>query len=141
MTDDTATTRHVVEEYFAKMAAGDARGAFALMSPEVRYSVIGSTPISTEATGVREVVDKLIRPFTSRLEGGAIQLILDEVIAEGSRAVALVHSEAMGRAGLPYRNVYAMVFLVGDGHIEELVEYLDTALVETAVFGKKLVEA
>ena len=141
MASETDMTRAVVSDYFAKMTAGDVRGAFALMSADVAYSVIGSTPISNHAVGTREVVDKLIRPFTSRLEGGQISLILEEVIADGGRAVALVHSEALGQTGLPYRNVYAMVFRVEDGSITELVEYLDTALVETAVFGKKLVDA
>ena len=35
--------------------------------------------------------------------------------------------------------VAAFVFRVKDGKITEVVEYLDTALVETAAYGKRLV--
>jgi ketosteroid isomerase-like protein len=134
------TAKDTVRDYFNKLGAGDARGAFALMSEDVQYRLIGSTPLSVDAHGMREAIKTIIGPFTSRLVDQQIELKADELIAEGDTVVALARSKAMGLTGLPYENEYAMVFRVRDGKITSLVEYLDTALVETAVFGKKLVE-
>ena len=130
--------REVVERYFGHLAAGDGRAAFALMAPDVRYRVAGSTPISGERVGVSAMLEHTIRPFVGRLRGGAIQLHPSELIAEGERVVALAVSEAEALDGRPYRNEYAIVFRVQDGQITEVLEFLDTVLVETVVFGKAL---
>lgn len=129
----------VVREYFSKLGAGDARGAFALLATPFSYRVMGTTPISGESHDMKELVEKTLRPFTSRLEGGQIQLSPDEFIASGENVVVLAHSKATATSGLPYDNEYAFLFRVRDGQIAEIREYLDTALVETAVFGKQLV--
>ena len=52
----------------------------------------------------------------------------------------IAHSEGETRDGRPYRNEYATVFVFAPGSdvVVEAVEYLDTALIETAVFGRDL---
>ena len=134
------TAKETVREYFDKLDAGQAREAFALFDENVSYRLIGTTPLSIEAHSLREAVKTIIGPFTSRLVDGQVELIADELIAEGDTVVALARSKAVALTGLPYENEYAMVFRVKDGKITSLTEYLDTALVETAVFGKTLVE-
>jgi ketosteroid isomerase-like protein len=136
-----AENKEIVRDYFAKMNAGQARAAFALLAPDVRYRVIGSTPISAPTTGVDELVRDTLRRFGSRLEGGRLDLTVDELIAEGDAVVALAHSQGRGISGLPYENTYAMVCRVRDGFITAVTEFLDTALVETAIFDKKLIDA
>jgi ketosteroid isomerase-like protein len=134
------TAKDTVQTYFDKLAAGDARGAFALFEENATYRLIGSTPLSVEAHGMRETVKTIIGPFTSRLVDQKIDLVADELIAEGDTVVALAHSKAVALTGLPYENEYAIVFRVKGGRITSLTEYLDTALVETAIFGKKLLD-
>lgn len=133
------SNEEVVREYFERLGRGDARGAFGLLSDPFSYRVMGSTPISGESRGMKELVEKTLRPFTSRLEGGAIELIPDEFIVAGENVVVLAHSKGTCTSGLPYNNEYAFLFRVRGGRISEIREYLDTALVETAVFGKQLV--
>ena len=129
------TPEDTVRDYFARMGAGDARGAFALLASDVRYRVMGSTPISGEAVGMDDFMAKTLRPFVSRLEGGKIELVPDEFIASGASVVVLAHSIATSVTGAAYNNEYAMVFTVRDGLISAIREYLDTALVESALFG------
>ncbi|MEO6043435.1 MAG: hypothetical protein ABIQ47_05890 [Tepidiformaceae bacterium] len=71
-------------------------------------------------------------------DNGKIDLVPDDFIASGSRVVVLAHSIATSVTGADYNNDYAMLFEVRDGLIASVREYLDTALVETAVFGKEL---
>lgn len=134
------TPEDTVRDYFAKMSAGDVGGAFALLAPDVSYRVMGTTPISVEAHGVPELLEKIIRPFVGRLQGNTVELIPDEYLPSGERVVVLAHSAATGKSGKPYENEYAMVFTVRDGLIASLREYLDTALVETAVFDRVIVD-
>ena len=138
MTD--LSPEETVRTYFGRMAAGDAGGAFALLAPNVSYRVMGTTPISVEAHGVGELLEKIIRPFVGRLQGQKLELIPDEFLPSGDRVVVLAHSVATGASGKPYENEYAMVFTVEDELITSLREYLDTALVETAVFDRVLAE-
>lgn len=132
------TPESVVRAYFANLAAGNARAAFALLASDVSYRLMGTTPISGESHGLSGFIEHTLKPFTSRLEGGAIQLVPDEFLPGGDAVVVLAHSIARGTTGLPYENEYAMVFRVRDGLITAVREYLDTALVETALFGRKL---
>jgi len=131
----------IVRDYFVKMAAADAGGAFGLLAPDVCYRVMGTTPISVEAHGVAELLEKIIRPFIGRLQGNRLELVPDEFLPSGDRVVVLAHSVATGASGKPYENQYAMIFTVREGRISELREYLDTALLETAVFGRVLSES
>jgi len=68
-----------------------------------------------------------------------LTLALGELIAEGERVVALARGSAKTVTGARYDNDYAFVFRVRGGKIVEVNEFLDTALVETAAYGKKLV--
>ena len=133
-----SSPEETVRDYFAKMAAGDTRGAFGLFTPDVSYRVMGTTPISVEAHGVGELLEKIIRPFIGRLQGNKLELIPDEFLASGDRVVVLAHSLATGVSGKPYKNEYSMIFTVREGRISGLREYLDTALLETAVFDRVL---
>ena len=138
MDERSANTERLVREYFEKMGSGDARGALALLADDATYEVMGTTPISGSATGRREIIDRVFLPFTSKLKDGRIRLNLDEVIAQGDRAAVVAHSEATGETGLPYNNKYVFIFRTTEDRIQSLQEYLDTALVETAIFGKTL---
>src|SRR4051794_6567949 len=113
----TNSAESVVRSYFDRMGAGDGKGAFALLAPDVTYRVMGTTPISRTVHGSRELVSDVLRPFIARLEGGKIDLLADEFIVAGSTVVVLAHSVATGATGLPYENEYAMLFRVGEGLI------------------------
>ena len=60
-----------------------------------------------------------------------------ELIAEDDKVVARIKGTVTGKYG-PYNNTYCHVFTVRDGKIVENIEHLDTALIETALYGKKL---
>lgn len=78
------------------------------------------------------------RRFGALVEPGALMEV-EELVAEGETVVCLSRGRMRGaRMGLPYNNRYAFVFRFREGHIAGVTEYLDTALVETALLGKRL---
>jgi ketosteroid isomerase-like protein len=105
-----------------------------LLADDVRYTVIGRTKYSGTFVGKQELVEKLIAPLMSQLEGLGTTSI-DTIVADGDHVV--VQSRAHGRrtkSGSDYNNTYCMVYRIADGRVKEITEYLDTELV-TAAFG------
>jgi len=130
-------SRETVQQWFDLIARGDAQAAFRLFTDDVVYRLKGTTPVSGVYHGLREIVEDFFTPWRKQIVGD-IALTVDELIGDGERVVALARGKAKTIHGLPYDNDYAFVFHIRDGKISEVVEYLDTALVETAAYGKKL---
>lgn len=130
--------KQIVQQWFDLVAKGDAQGAFALFDESISYTLRGTTPVSGTYTGMQSLVDDFFVPWRKQIDG-EIVLTVNQLIGEGDRVVALARGEAKTVFGLPYDNDYVFVFEVSDGKIQSVDEYLDTALVETAAYGKKLV--
>jgi uncharacterized protein len=131
--------KKIVQQWFDHIAAGDAAAAFALFAEDIVYDLKGTTPVSGTYRGLAQIVDEFFTPWRKQIDGPLV-VHVDELIGEGARVVALGHGTARTIHGLPYDNEYAFVFTVADGRITRVEEYLDTALVETAAYGRKLVD-
>jgi len=99
-------------------------------APDFRWRMIGTTPVSGVMVGVSGVGETM-RPFGERIR--TLRVMVDEVIGEGDKFVKIAHSEGTTMSGEPYRNEYATVFRFEGDQIVDIVEYLDTALIERVV--------
>ena len=131
------SSREIVQSWFDLIAQGNAQAAFALFSDDVKYVLKGTTPVSGTYRGLKQIVDDFFTPWRKQIVG-EMALEVDELIGDGDRVVALARGKAKTVHGLPYDNDYAFVFGLRGGKITEVLEYLDTALVETAAYGKKI---
>jgi ketosteroid isomerase-like protein len=132
------SAKDVVREWFDKLAVGDAEAAFALFAPDCVYILQGTTPVSGTYKGLPAILNDFFAPWRTRIDG-PLTLALSELIGEGERVVALARGSAKTVTGARYDNDYAFVFRVRGGKIVEVNEFLDTALVETAAYGRRLV--
>lgn len=132
------SNKDIVQSWFDLVAQGDAQGAFALFSDDIAYTLRGTTPVSGTYRGMKELVDDFFVPWRKQIDG-EIVLKVNALIGEGDKVVALARGQATTVHQLPYDNDYVFVFRVEGGKIHEVDEYLDTALVEIAAYGKKLV--
>jgi ketosteroid isomerase-like protein len=132
-----SSSRETVQRWFDLIAKGDAPGAFALFTDDVTYVLKGTTPVSGTYRGLKQIVEDFFTPWRKQIVGD-IALTVDELIGDGNRVVALAHGKAKTIHNRPYDNDYAFVFGLRDGKIAEVIEYLDTALVEIAAYGRKL---
>lgn len=133
-------TQKIVQQWFDHIAAGDAEAAFALFAEDIVYELKGTTPVSGSYRGLDQIVNEFFVPWRKQIDGDLV-VHVNELIGEGERVVALGHGEAKTVYGLRYDNDYAFVFTVKNGLITEVAEFLDTALVETAAYGKQLVDS
>ena len=133
-----ASNKEIVQQWFDCIARDDAAGATALFAEDIVYHLKGSTPVSGSYHGMKSIVNDFFTPWRKQIDGKLV-VTVDELIGEGERVVALGRGAALTIHGLPYNNEYAFVFRVRNGLITEVSEYLDTVLVETAAYGRRLV--
>lgn len=134
-----ATSKEVAASFFDKLCSGDFAGGFNTLSEDATWSIIGKTPLSKRFTR-QGLLDEMI-PMLSTFKV-PVQMGVDEIIAEGDRAVVLAHVHGVGPYGAAYdQDTYCFVLRIKNDKVTEIVEYLDTVAVEEAMCGRKLVDA
>ena len=132
---EIAEKKQVVRDFWSAFNRGEVEKALALASEDVVFTVTGTTPVSDSYRGKAAVRDHFSR-FGGLVDSGA-EMIVGELIAEGDAVVCLSRGMMRGtNAGARYDNNYAFVFRFRGDRIAQITEYLDTALVETALFGR-----
>ena len=129
--------QEIVQSWFDLIAKGKAQDAFALFSDDIVYDLKGTTPVSGKYRGLKSIVEDFFTPWRKQIDGELV-LKVDELIGDGDRVVALARGNAKTIHGTRYDNDYAFVFGLKNGKITQVIEYLDTAMVETAAYGKKI---
>lgn len=132
----TTDTRAVAQRYLELLAAARFADAFDMLADDATYEIIGTTAISGVMRGRETVKATLVDALGGFQE--PLRITVRELIVEGHRAVGLASGEGVGPTGRPYSQPhYAMVLTVDDGRIRSVLEFMDTAAVETALFGKR----
>jgi uncharacterized protein len=133
--------KQVIRDFFAALTSGDRAHFQALLDADVAWTIIGSTPLSKTYRGHAGVEPGLLGAVRRQIDTKAgVKLDVIELIAEGDKVVARVQGTVSGKFG-PYNNTYCHVFTVRNGKITNDIEYLDTALIEHALYGKRLSSA
>ena len=129
-----AENKQLIRDMFAELSKGNAQAFLGNMADNVRFTIIGTTKFSGTFNGKQELVNKVLTPLTSQLEGG-LTITVDNLIAEGDHVVMQGRGKSTTKTGKSYNNTYCQVFRIANGKVQEITEYLDTELV-TAAFGK-----
>ena len=131
------TNKQVVRDFFAALSAGNAARVRELLHSEVVWTLIGDTPLSQTFRGHDGIIKGLFATVGTLIDASAgVSIEVIETIAEGDKVVCRAQGTVTGKHG-PYHNTYCHVFTVRDGQIVADIEYLDTALIERALYGRK----
>lgn len=125
--------RQAIRSAFERWEQGDTRPFFALVSADVRWTVIGSTPISGTFEGKSAFLEKAAGKLTARFAGPLAAEIVD-VRADGDKVFLQWEGGTDTTDGQRYDQTYCWVLTMSDGEIVEALAYLDTGLV-SAVLG------
>lgn len=132
---DTATTRQVVEDYYAALRTNDRARLLELLDPDCAWTPPASAPIEPLRGGeaiavafgakiVKETFD-LAKPFN---------LEVRRMVVEGPVAVVQQRLQATAKAtGSAYDNQYCWIYEVRDGRIVNIEEYADTMVAAKAM--------
>jgi ketosteroid isomerase-like protein len=130
----TAENKQLVADAFAAWEHGDFRPFFKVVADDVRWTVIGSTPISGTFEGKQAFLDGAVIPLHDRL-AGPIQATVLDVFGDGDHVILRWQGEATSKTGRPYHQTYCWVMRLAGGLIVDVTAYLDTGLV-SAMFAE-----
>lgn len=132
---ETVENKQLVIDFYEAGARGDMDACFDLVADNIIWTDIGTTKFSGTYKGKQAVAEELLGPLFGQLKAG-IASTIEALIAEDDMVVALTKGQAEKHDGTPYNNTYCQVIRIEDGKIAEVVEFMDTALID-AVFGKE----
>ena len=124
--------KQLIEQVFAELAAGNAKPFTDVLGDDVRWTIIGSTKWSRTFAGKAAVLTELFTPLRAQI-AGRIQVTAHRFIAENDLVVVEASGQSTTKHGAPYNNSYCWIYRLANGKVQELTEYLDTALVEAAL--------
>lgn len=132
-------TRDTAKLFAERISKLEFLEAFAMVADDGTYTVIGTTKCSGVYHGGKDVIARLV-PVLSDFVDPPV-LTFQEPIVDGDRAVLVASGAGTGPTG-PYNQPhYAFVMRVRGDEIVEMIEFMDTGQLETAVFGRTLVAA
>jgi uncharacterized protein len=114
------------------LARADSAPFLALFDDDIVWTISGTTPWSRTFTGRADVL-AIFRALAARIDG-PYRMRAHRVIADGEHVVVEGRGDNLLRTGQRYDNTYCWVCRFRGDRLVELVEYMDTALVER-VFG------
>jgi uncharacterized protein len=125
--------KQLLRHVYAEVSKGNAQPLLDSLADDVQWTIIGSTALSGTSRGKQEVIDKLLKPLRARLADGPIMFQPERFIAEGEYVVMQAQGRATALSGKPYNNTYCIVCRIVDGKVKEMVDYIDTELITTAL--------
>lgn len=126
MTHTTTDSRTVLQSYLGALVAGDLDRIADSFTEDATWSLHGTLPLSGVRRG-RQAILEFLTSAGSLYAPGTQRFTFGEITAEGDRAV--LEWQVTGTAtatGKPYANEYCGVFVIRDGRIAEVREYLDS---------------
>ncbi len=128
-----AVNKQLLRRVYAEISKGNVQPLLDSLADDVEWTIIGTTALSGTSRGKQEVIDKLLKPIRARLADGPIVFQPERFIAEGEYGVMQAHGRATALCGKPYNNTYCIVCRIVDGKVKEMVDYIDTELITTAL--------
>lgn len=120
---------------FEAVSAGKTRPYLDLFSDDVVWRVTGTTRWSGTYRGKGALVNDLLLPVSTRLDG-PFRATVRRIVVEGDLVVVESKGENLTKSGKRYDNEYCWVCRMKDGKLTEVTEYLDTDLVNSALGGQ-----
>ena len=125
--------KQLLQHVYAEISKGNVQPLLDSLADDVEWTIIGSTALSGTSRGKQEVIDKLLKPIRARLADGPIVFQPERFIAEGEYVVMQAKGRATALSGKPYNNTYCIVCRIVGGKVKEMVDYVDTELITSAL--------
>lgn len=120
--------KNAVLEMHEAIGRGDIDGMFAPMTDDVTFRVTGDHALGQRIyQGKEDIVNNLLMTIFARLDGG-VEVTIINIAAEAEKVFLHFTGKAKTIDGDPYNNEYVQLFSFRDGKINDVVEFMDTAL-------------
>ncbi len=109
--------------FFENLSAGNGEAVLGALADNATWWVQGNFPLS--GTKTKKEFAALVGDLGSKIDGG-LRVTPKGITAEGDRVAVEAESHAKMKNGKTYQNSYHFLFIVRDGKIHSVKEYLDT---------------
>lgn len=131
----TEESRAVLTAYLDALTRGDLDAIAASFADDVTWSLHGTLPLSGTRRGRDEIMEFLVGAI-SLYAPGTLSFTFGEMTAEGERVVLEWRAQGIAAAtGKRYDNTYCGIFVIRDGRIAEVREYLDSLHVAQTLYA------
>jgi uncharacterized protein len=120
-----AENKKIVAEFLEAFSAGDVDRILSYLDDSATWWTAGTID-GVSGTKSKQEFGALLRGLSSATTTGAIKLTPGEWTAEGDRVALESESYSELTNGRVYRNQYHFAFVLRDGKITSVREYLDT---------------
>ena len=124
--------KQLLQHIFAGVARGDSKPFVDSLADDFCWTLTGTTAWSRTYRGKHEVMTELMRPLFANFANQYTNTA-QRFIADGNWVAVECQGKVMTKAGKPYNNRYCWVCRVEAGQLKEVIEYMDTQLVATAL--------
>jgi ketosteroid isomerase-like protein len=132
----TTDAKAVVQGYLDALVAGDLEAIRESFAEDATWTIYGDLPIAGPWYGRDAIVDEFLTAVGSTLfePGSGPSFEFPTLIGEGDTVALEWKVRARSAAGADYRNHYCGIFVVADGRIAAIREYLDSEYAERVLF-------
>jgi uncharacterized protein len=123
-----AENKQLMRHIFAELSIGNIQPLIESMADGFSWTITGTTKWSKTYYGKQTVLTKLLEPLFSQFADQYTNTA-HRFIAEDDYVVVECRGHATTKAGIPYNNTYCWICRFAEGKLQELTEYMDTALV------------
>lgn len=127
-----AHNKALLRNAFDATAQGNGRPFLAAMADDVSWTIIGTTGWSRTYRGKKAVLAELLAPLNAQLLNGNV-ITAHRFIAEDDLVVVEGRGHNKTTSGQPYENTYCWIFRLSEGRVVDIMEYTDTALIESVL--------
>ena len=121
--------KQLMQSIFAELAQGNGKPFVDAMAGDFCWILPGETAWSRRYEGKQVVREQLFRPLFAQFAGSYTNRAT-RFVAEDDMVVVECRGEVMTKKGKPYNNTYCYVCRFADGQLVELVEYMDTQMMD-----------
>lgn len=132
MTTPTLNNKQLMQAVFAELAQGNGQPFLDAMADDFCWIMPGSNAWCGTYQGKQAVRQQLFRPLFAQFATPYTNTA-SRFIAEGDMVVVECRGNVTTVKGRAYNNTYCYVCRFAGGLLRELVEYMDTQLVEVAL--------
>jgi uncharacterized protein len=136
MTTATMNSKEVVQGYLDALVAGDLEAIRESFAEDATWTIYGDLPIAGPWHGRDAIVDDFLTTVGSGLfePGSGPNFEFPMLIGEGDTVALEWRVDARSAQGAEYRNSYCGIFVVREGRIAEIREYLDSDYAKRVLF-------
>lgn len=124
--------KQLLQTIFEGLARGDGQPFRDSLASDFRWTLTGTTAWSRTYEGKEAVMNELMKPLFANFATPYTNTAL-RFIAEDEWVVVECQGQVTTKRGQPYNNRYCWVCRVEEGQLKEVIEYMDTQLVATAL--------